>query len=80
MDRSPATDAVDTMDPDGYGLPADVTVMALAAYLAARKTLGHVLSDACYAWWMAGVLPYLRALTRIVLMKLSVSVSNRCSP
>lgn len=39
LDRSPATDAVPMMLPDGAGFEGEVFCMAGAAYLAARNTL-----------------------------------------
>lgn len=39
FERSPATDAVAMMEPEGVGLDFEVFSMAFAAYLVARKTL-----------------------------------------
>lgn len=39
LERSPATDAVAMMEPEGVGLDFEVLSMAFAAYLVAKKTL-----------------------------------------
>ena len=39
LDRRPATEAVAMMEPEGWGFWGEVTSIAFAAYLVARKTL-----------------------------------------
>lgn len=39
FERSPATDAVAMMEPEGVGFDFEVFSIAFAAYLVARKTL-----------------------------------------